>query len=341
MTGGAAAPRPANGMDSNLAADLAIVLIGRNEGERLLRCLASIRGQAGHVVYVDSGSTDGSVAAARAAGAAVVELDLSRPFTAARARNAGFQALAGLHPAPAFIQFIDGDCAVAAGWLEAARTALQSDASLAVVTGWRSEIDPGRSVYNAICDTEWHRPAGPITACGGDMMVRRTAFEQVLGFNDQVIAAEDDEFCIRIGQAGWKLLRLPLSMTRHDAAMTTFGQWWRRAVRAGHGFAQVGALHEGYFRRSRQRVLFWGAALPGLALIAVWAAPWALWVIAAAYLASFLRSAQALRREGLAIRPALHQALFLVLSKFPNLQGMITYYGRQLRDREMRIIEYK
>jgi len=44
------------------------VVIGRNEGERLVACLASLGGEIRRAVYVDSGSTDGSVAAARAAG---------------------------------------------------------------------------------------------------------------------------------------------------------------------------------------------------------------------------------------------------------------------------------
>lgn len=45
------------------------VIIGRNEGARLVACLASFPGWVRPLVYVDSGSTDGSVAAARAAGA--------------------------------------------------------------------------------------------------------------------------------------------------------------------------------------------------------------------------------------------------------------------------------
>ena len=46
-------------------ADVAVVAIGRNEGERLRACLASVVPLAACVVYVDSGSTDGSVAMAR------------------------------------------------------------------------------------------------------------------------------------------------------------------------------------------------------------------------------------------------------------------------------------
>ncbi len=96
------------------------VVIGRNEGARLVACLASLRGQVRRVVYVDSGSTDGSVAAAEAAGAEVVGLDMGRPFTAARARNAGLARLEGA----GFVQLVDGDCEVRQGWVAAALAAL-------------------------------------------------------------------------------------------------------------------------------------------------------------------------------------------------------------------------
>lgn len=188
---------------------LAVVLIGRNEGARLEASLASLEGR--RVVYVDSGSTDGSVAVARAAGAEVVTLDPATPFTAARARHEGFEAL-GETP-PDVVQFIDGDCMVVPGWIEAGLAALQDDARLGLVTGWRSEIAPETSVYNALCDHEWHRPAGEITACGGDMMVRSAAYIEAGGFDAQVIAAEDDEFCQRLRKAGWRMIRLPQPMT--------------------------------------------------------------------------------------------------------------------------------
>jgi glycosyltransferase involved in cell wall biosynthesis len=68
-----------------------IVAIGRNEGERLRKCLQSVIECAALVVYVDSGSTDNSVAMARGIGSDVIELDMRVPFTAARARNIGFE----------------------------------------------------------------------------------------------------------------------------------------------------------------------------------------------------------------------------------------------------------
>ena len=68
--------------------DIGVVAIGRNEGERLRRCLTAIpQGQT--IIYVDSGSTDGSQDFARGMGLTVVDLDPGQRFTAARARNAG------------------------------------------------------------------------------------------------------------------------------------------------------------------------------------------------------------------------------------------------------------
>ena len=136
-----------------------LILIGRNEGDRLRRCLASAQGQARRMVYVDSGSSDGSVAAAEAAGAEVVHLDLSRPFTAARARHQGFLHLEATGGAAEIVQFIDGDCAIAPGWIETARAALLAEPKRGLVTGWRREIAPGASIYNALAQVEWHRPA--------------------------------------------------------------------------------------------------------------------------------------------------------------------------------------
>lgn len=317
-----------------------LILIGRNEGARLKRALAAAQGQASRIIYVDSGSTDGSVDTARTSGALVVELDMSTPFSAARARNAGFQAAQQDSPAR-FVHFIDGDCALEPGWVAAALDRISQDDKLAVVTGWRSEIHRDASVYNQMCDHEWHRPAGPITACGGDMLVRASAFSEVGGFDANVIAAEDDEFCLRIAAAGWTLERLPLPMTRHDAAITRFSQWWRRAVRAGHGFAQVGVLHPGYFRTERRRVILFGLILPVLALISLLIAPLLLVPVLALYGISYARTVGGLKAEGLPDGEAWHHAVFLTLSKFPNLIGIATYWLRRVRRSPTRIIEYQ
>ena len=89
---------------------IGIVIIGRNEGERFQNCIRSLEGVSDRVVYVDSGSTDNSVNWAKDAGFQVETLPADRPFTAARARNAGYRRLVQQFPDTVFIQFMDGDC---------------------------------------------------------------------------------------------------------------------------------------------------------------------------------------------------------------------------------------
>ncbi|WP_418592794.1 glycosyltransferase [Ponticoccus sp. (in: a-proteobacteria)] len=314
-----------------------VVLIGRNEGARLVAALDSVRGKARQVIYVDSGSTDASVAAAEARGARVVRLDMSVPFTAARARNAGFDALDD----PQIVQFIDGDCALVDGWLDAGRAFLEANPHVGMVTGWRSEIHRDASVYNQLCDFEWRRPAGEILTCGGDMMVRADLWRQVGGMNPVVIAGEDDDVCCRFRKAGWALHRLPLEMTRHDAAMTRFGQWWARAVRTGHAFGQVHGLHPDFFVTEVRRVLFYGAVLPVLFVLGLFTEPWLSLLALLVYVVNHIRTARGLRRLGLPADDVRNHAALITLSKFPNMIGLARYHLRRLTGAKMRIIEYK
>lgn len=320
---------------------LGAVAIGRNEGDRLKNCLRSLVPHCDRVVYVDSGSSDDSVAFARSLGVTVVELDRETPFTAARARNAGFEALSKNGALPDLVQFVDGDCTLESGWLQAGRAHLLAHPDLGLVTGWRFELFPDATVYNSLFQADWQRPAGPIRTCGGDLMVRSAAFRQIGGFNPQVIAAEDDDFCLRLGKAGWKLERLPHRMTWHDAAMKTFGAWWRRSTRDGHGFAQVGHLHPDHFRRERLRGWVYGLALPSLFLVGLVVWPWLSLGVALIYALSFLRTAQGYAQRAPVKRRLLGQAALLTLSKIPNVVGMLTYHLRRRAGKDMHIIEYK
>ncbi len=322
-------------------ADTDAVVIGRNEGARLAACLASLAGRVRRIVYVDSGSTDGSPAAARAAGAMVVALDLARPFTAARARNAGLAALTALPDPPRFVQFVDGDCTLREGWLAAARAFLLAAPRAAVACGRRRERHPEASVYNHLTDWEWDTPVGRARACGGDALIRTAALIAIGGYAEDVIAAEDDEMCLRLAAAGWEVWRLDAEMTWHDAALHRFGPWWRRAVRAGHGFADVGRRHPGYFAAHRRRAWIWGAVLPaGLAAGAVWAPPLALGV-AALYGLSFARMARRFSDWGMPGGRALAAAGLMTAVKLPNLVGILTFWLRRARGRGVAIIEYK
>ncbi|MEQ9258493.1 MAG: glycosyltransferase [Roseovarius sp.] len=320
-------------------ARIAAVVIGRNEGARLEACLASLQGMVGQICYVDSGSTDGSVEHARAVGAHVVALDGSQPFTAARARNAG---LATLDRADvSLVQFVDGDCVVAPGWISAARALLEARPEVGVVCGRRREAHPEASIYNRLCDLEWQGPAGEVRACGGDALMRLAALDAVGGYDPSLIAGEEPELCVRLRQAGWKIWRLDAEMTLHDARMTRFSQWWRRSLRAGHAFAEGAALHgappERHWVAETRRALLWGAALPLAIRAAALAHPAAL-VLFAAYPVQVLRLAA---RHGLARRAAWEWALFTVLGKFAEASGALRYYAGRATQRRATLIEYK
>ena len=319
-----------------------VVLIGRNEGARLVKSLASVVPQARRVVYVDSGSTDDSVGNAREAGAEVVNLDMSVPFTAARARNAGFDAVMAQDAPPDAVQFLDGDCILADGWLSAGEARLAKEKDLGLVTGRQAELNRDTSVFNQMSDVEWKRPDGEIDACGGNMMVRVSAFKEVGGFDPTVIAAEDDEFCTRLKKAGWRLIRISHDMSRHDGGKMRFSQWWRRAERTGHGFAQVGHMHPEYFVRERQRGWVFGLMLPFLAIVGAASSPAVPVLVLGVYALSYWKTMRGLvMTEGLPPHEARRHAVFLTLSKFPNVIGMIRYHWRRLNHAQMRIIEYK
>src|SRR6185437_3392379 len=185
------------------------------------------------LVYVDSGSTDGSVELARDRRVETITLDMSVPFTAARARNSGFARLRGLNPHFRYVQFIDGDCELVPGWAGKAASFLESNPDIAAVCGRLRERYPERSVYNWLCDKEWNGPVGEISACAGNVMMSAQAFESVGGYRDDVIAGEESELCIRLRRANWRIWRLDTEMALHDAAMTKFSQWWGRVERGG------------------------------------------------------------------------------------------------------------
>lgn len=326
--------------------ELGVVAIGRNEGERLRRCLESLGGRELTIVYVDSDSSDGSVPLARSLGALVVQLDLSRPFTAARARNEGFERLCEVNPAVRFVQFVDGDCEVVEGWLDRAQRVLEEDSTIGVVCGRRRERFPESTVYNRLADLEWDGAAGETKACGGDAMMRVEAVREVGGYNPAIIAAEDDEVCLRIRRAGWKVMRIDAEMTLHDMAMTSFRQWWRRSTRTGHAYAEGSAMYgrtpERHFVRQTRSTLFWGVLCPATALALAWPTRGISLFLLAGYFLLYRRTCRyyAVQR-GWPRGDARLYAAWIVLAKFPQAQGAIRYWLGRLSGRRSPVIEYR
>ena len=319
-----------------------IVVIGRNEGERLRRCLNSVLAPTRPLVYVDSGSTDGSVTLAAALGAAVHALDMRQPFTAARARNEGVRQLRNLSASIEFVQFVDGDCEVVAGWLAAATAFLDGHPDVAAVCGRLRERHPERSVYNLLCDLEWNTPVGEAKASGGIVMVRMTAWDQVHGFRDDLIAGEEPELGVRLRAKRWRIWRLDAEMAWHDAAMTRLGQWWTRCVRAGFAFAEGARLHgappERHWVREMRSALLWGVAIPlPLLLGSMMLGPTALLGFAV-YPLQVLRLGL---RAASASQARWTRAFFLVAGKLPESVGVIKSRLQRARGRQATLIEYK
>jgi GT2 family glycosyltransferase len=329
---------------------LGLVVIGRNEGERLARCFASVRAIPRRV-YVDSGSTDGSVALARKESMAVVEL-VPPHFTAARARNAGLAQLLTDDPDLEFVQTVDGDCEVQPRWIESALQVLRTEADLALVFGRLRESHPERSIYNALCDDEWNVSAGWAAFGGGNALFRVAALREVDFYNPAIIAGEDTELAMRLRKRGWLIRRIDAEMSLHDAAITGFRQWWNRTRRTGHCYGELAFLHpdarEPNCRGMVRRILIWGGAMPVILAVAILLAlmidsRW--WIgVALVFLPwplNIARLARRQRRRGLSAKVARASGFFLMLGKLPQLQGLINYHRNRLMGRASGLIEHK
>jgi len=325
--------------------EIGVVIIGRNEGERFKCCLTSVLQETSRIIYVDSGSTDGSVQFAKRQEVLVMELDLKIPFTAARARNEGFKSLIENYPEVQYVQFLDGDCELVSGWINEAGEVLKSRGDVAVVCGRRRELYPEASVYNQLCDVEWDTPVGEAPACGGDSMMRIKAFSQAGGFNPSLIAGEEPELCVRLRRDKWKILRIDREMTRHDAALTYFSQWWKRTVRSGHAYGEVSRLcaksAEKFWTREVKSILFWGAILPSvIGFGSIFLGGWIL-ILLSAYFVLGLKIYRTQRKRNIQPSLSLFYAFFTTLGKFAQFFGVITWIKNRLLKRSAKLIEYK
>jgi GT2 family glycosyltransferase len=327
--------------------ELAAVVIGRNEGDRLQPSIASLQVANIPTVYVDSGSSDGSPALARTLGISAIELDPSRPFSAARGRNEGLAQAIRQWPSIEYVLFLDGDCTVDAGFPALAVTTFEEHPGCAIVTGHLSERHPDRSVYNRLCAIEWRSPAGRIenmNGLGGIMVARVSAFSEVGGFDEQAIAGEEPDLGVRLGLAGYSIIKIDHPMATHDAQIERFGQWWTRAVRGGHALAHRYARHgrtrfrDG--RRELRSVLFWGLLLPACALLLAWPTRGLSLVLLAAYLLLSWKVYRHYRGSGLVAEEAWLATRFILYGKFAEVIGVMRYGLNRMRG-SFRIIEYK
>ncbi len=322
--------------------NLGVVIIGRNEGERLIRCIQSLHAYIPVSVYVDSASTDNSLKSAKKLGVHAIVLDMSTPFTAARARNAGFEALLNLFPHIELVQFVDGDCELLHGWLEAGVEFLQQNPGVAVVSGVLSERFPQKTIYNMLCDLEWKMPTGNVKACGGNAMMRVSAFKAAGGFLETIIAGEEPELCVRLRGQGWKIWHINVRMMLHDANMTTFIQWWTRTMRAGYAFAEGRHMHglapEFHWVAESKRALCWGLYFPLSILFLLVVKPVLGFLLLLVYPLQMLRL---VLKSRLPFKVASLQAIFHTIGKFAEALGQLKFFYNRWQKKSTQLIEYK
>jgi cellulose synthase/poly-beta-1,6-N-acetylglucosamine synthase-like glycosyltransferase len=303
--------------------NVGFVVIGRNEGSRLEACLRSVLAVSSQVIYADSASTDGSPALAAQLGAKVISLPDDGALTAARGRNAGFRELRERMPECELVQFLDGDCILQPHWLPAAVEFFRDHPEVAVVCGRRFEAHPDASIYNRSCDAEWNTPCGEASACGGDALIRRAALDQVHGYREELLAGEEPEMTARMRAIGWKVWRIDVPMTEHDARIYSFGQWWRRSQRGGFGYAQVwsatASLPRRLYGRQLLSALAWAVMIPTLCLLAAIIArqPLILLLLPLLYALQVARIAHASPAE----RDRWTRAALILLAKIPETIG--------------------
>lgn len=330
---------------------VSVVVIGRNEGARLVRCLQAVGrvDQAAcrlELIYVDSDSTDGSPQRAAELGAQVVLVKPERP-SAALGRNAGWRVAQG-----EFVLFLDGDTELHPDFLNQALRAMADD-GLAIVWGHRRESNPSQSWYLRVLDLDWVYPPGETEFCGGDALMRRRVLQAVEGFDETLIAGEEPEMCRRIRGQGARILHLDVPMTLHDLAITTWGAYWRRAFRAGHAYAEVAARFRGtpdalWARDSRRNLLHAGAMLGALlgALVLGWAlpAPWGGAVMAAWLAGSLLllwRTARRCAWKTPEVGTRWAYAVHSHLQQIPIAWGQLMQRRDAAQGRRRGLIEYK
>jgi cellulose synthase/poly-beta-1,6-N-acetylglucosamine synthase-like glycosyltransferase len=326
---------------------VAVVVIGRNEGERLRACLSSVLAMDYprdllDILYVDSASTDNSVALAQDIG--VRTIVLNGPTTAARARNAGWTQIS----AP-FVLFLDGDTLLDSNFV---RNNLDrfDDPSIAGVFGDRREMRTTDSIYNALFDLDWNTQPGFTLYFGGDALVRRDALVDVDGYDEHLIAGEEPEMCRRMRERGYRILHVAEPMTRHDLAMHHFDQYWRRSMRTGHAYAEISAIYRNTpdplwspeSRRNTARGLFWLVAPAGCAVTSVARRSWLpIGLFAAGAVALGARTALRASSKTRSPRLLLAYALHSHLQQVPILFGQLSFWLQRRRGRRSGIIEYK
>jgi len=203
------------------ARSLDVLIAARDEGAVFEKCCASVEkavaelakrtGIRAAVVYVDSYSTDGSVAVAKRSGFRV-----ARPpdwyYNCANGRTTGYLLTAG-----EFVMVLDGDMELAEGWLADGLAFLESREDAGGVAGIRDDMRLTGASFSRI--PNYHRITAPVQGVGDDVggafLFRRAALDAAGGFEPAVVPEEDFVLYAQIKKKGWELYRIDRPMIVH------------------------------------------------------------------------------------------------------------------------------
>lgn len=198
---------------------------------------AASRSVVTEIVYVDNGSTDGTLEYLRrfapAPGVRVVSVPTG---SIAELRNQGARATTG-----AFLSFLDADCTIPENYFEVALEEMSTSGASAA--GCETHVPPEPHWIEEV----WHdlhyvgRDRDVHYLNSANFFVTRSAFDAVGGFREDLVTGEDADIGMRLGLAGHRIRECTRMLAYHHGNPKSIRAFYRRAVWHGLGmFATVG-----------------------------------------------------------------------------------------------------
>jgi GT2 family glycosyltransferase len=316
-----------------------IVVIGRNEGQRLSDSLIAAKYYGLPFVYVDSQSSDGSVEIAHNLNVDVVILDTSTLINASRGRNEGVAYLLERNPNLSYIHFIDGDTVFDPLWCKTALNILENNSEIAVVCGVLREKNRHHSLYAKLLGIEWRLMTQSNGKCGGNATIRLSALQLVNGYDETLIAGADPDLYRRLKEKNFYVKTTEIEMGEHDGGMTSFSQWWTRCKRSGYAFADARSCSKS--NRGVKNTLLWGLALPISILISVFLLGPVGIIIISLYVVQIIRMVISKNIQCLKITDKIYYAVNVNLARIPQTIGVLSCYLERYAKIKKSVIHYK
>jgi len=219
--------------DSDNGLQWSVIVIARNEESNIGKCLESVTiafdERQYELIFVDSASTDRTIAIASNYDIRLIQLSPAGPLRPSVGRHIGLQYAQGKN-----ILFLDGDMTLDPNWVPLAENALASDDRLAGVAGEMVHLLPNEhdndKVFSQSYPDSDYRAADHLA---GSSAYRQDPLRIIGGFNPFLYSCEEAELGARLRKAGYRLVRLRAPMTMHapEFSKETIDELFRRRRR--------------------------------------------------------------------------------------------------------------